>query len=50
MQYKGLYKGLSINSCSMDVSAIKNTLSKQKIRSKIPTISAVQDFSTERHP
>ena len=34
----------------MDVSAIKNTLSKEQIRSKIPTISALQVFSTELHP
>ena len=47
---KRLYKGLSINSCSVDVSAIKNTSSKQQIRSKIPTVSAVQVFSTELHP
>ena len=37
------------NSCSVDVSVIKNTSSKQ-IRSKIPTISAVQVFNTELHP
>ena len=41
---KRLYKGLSVNSCSMDVSAIKNNSSKQQIRSKIPTISEVQVF------
>ena len=47
---KCLYKGLSINSCSVDVSATKNTSSKQQIRSKIPTVSAVQVFSTELRP
>ena len=46
---KHAYKGLSINSCSVDVTAIKNTWSKQIICSKIPTISAVQVFSTELH-
>ena len=44
---KGLYKGLSINSCSLNVSAIKITLSKQQFRSKISTISVAQVFSTE---
>ena len=34
----------------MDVSAIKNTSSKQQIRSKISTISAVQVFGTKLHP
>ena len=43
-----LYKCLSINSCS--VNAIKSTPSKQQIRSKIPTISAQQVFSTELNP
>ena len=37
---KRLYKGLSINSCSVDVKAIKNTSSIQQIRSKIPATSA----------
>ena len=46
---KRLYKGLSINNCSVDVSAIKNTSLKQQIHSKIPAISAVQVFSTELH-
>ena len=32
------------------LSAIENTSSKQQIRSKIPTISAVQAFRTELHP
>ena len=48
---KHLYKGLSINSCSVNVSAIKNALSKhQQICSKIPTISAVHVFNPELHP
>ena len=47
---KRLYKDLSTNSCSVDVSAIKNTSSKQQICSQIPTISGVQVFSTELHP
>ena len=38
-----------INSCSVDVSAIKNTSLIQQIRLKTPTISAVQVFSTELH-
>ena len=32
-------EGLSINSCSVDVSAIKNALLKQRIYSKIPRSS-----------
>ena len=35
--------------CSVDVSAIKNTSSKQQISSKVPTISAVQVVSAELH-
>ena len=50
MQETSIYKGLSINSCSADVSVIKYTSSKKQIRSKIPTIIAVQVFSTELHP
>ena len=34
----------------MGVSATKNTSSKQQVRSKIPTINAVQVFSPELHP
>ena len=43
---KHLYQGLSINSCSVDISAIKNALMKhQQIYSKIPTVSAVPGTS-----
>ena len=38
---KKRYKGFSINSCFVDVSAIKNTSSKQQIRLKLPTTNAV---------
>ena len=38
---KKRYKGFSINSCFVDVSAITNTSSKQQIRLKLPTTSAV---------
>ena len=48
--YKKCYKSLSINSCSVDVSAIKNDLLKQQIYSKIPTVGAVQFFNLELHP
>ena len=48
---KKCYKGLSINSCSVDVSAIKNALLKHyQIYSKIPTVGAAQVFSLELHP
>ena len=42
-------KGLSVNSCFVDVGAIRNTSLKQ-VRSKIPTASAVEVVSTELHP
>ena len=42
-----LYNCICINNCSVDVIAIKNTSSIQQIRSKIPTVSVVQVFSTE---
>ena len=38
------------NSCSVDVSAIKNTLLKLQILSKTATKSAVHVISTELHP
>ena len=44
------YIGLSINSCCVDVSAIKNALLKQQIYSKIPTVGAGQVFNLELHP
>ena len=48
---KKCYKGLSINSCSVDVSAIKNALLKHyQIYSKIPTVGAVQVLRLELHP
>ena len=48
---KHFYQGLSINSCSVDVRAIKNALLKhQQIYSKILTVGAVQVFSLELHP
>ena len=34
---KHLYQGLSISSCSVDVSTIKNALLKLQIYSKMPT-------------
>ena len=47
---KHLYRGLYINSCSLDVSAIKNALLKHlQIYSKILTVGAVQVFSLEIH-
>ena len=40
-----------MNTCSLDVSAIKNPLLKQlQIYSKIPTVGGVQVFSLEIHP
>ena len=55
LRRKHLYKGLAMNNCSVDVSAIKNIQNQQKylkqqIRLKIPTISALQVFSLELHP
>ena len=48
---KKCYKGLSINSCFVDVNAIKNALLKhQQIYSKIPTVGAVQVLRLELHP
>ena len=48
---KKCYKGLSINSCFVDVNAIKNALLKhQQIYSKIPTLGAVQVLRLELHP
>ena len=44
---KHLYQGLSISSCSVDVSTIKNALLKPQIHSKIPTVGAVPVFSLE---
>ena len=45
-----LYRGLYINSCSVDVSAIKNALLKYlQIYSKIPSVCPVQVFSLEIH-
>ena len=44
---KHLYQGLSISSCSVDVSTIKNALLKLQIHSKIPTVGAVPVFSLE---
>ena len=44
---KHLYQGLSISSCSVDVSIIKNDLLKMQIYSKIPTVGAVQVLSLE---
>ena len=47
---KHLYQGLSINSYSVDVNAIKNALLKhQQIYSKIPRVGAVQVFTLELH-
>ena len=39
--HKNLFEGLSKNSCSMDLSDIKNNLLKQQIHLKITTVSAV---------
>ena len=48
---KHLYQGLYINSCSLDVSAIKNALLKHlQIYSRIPTAGEAQVFSLEVHP
>ena len=48
---KHLYRDLYINSCSLDVSAIKNALLKHlQIYSRIPTVGAVQVFSLEIDP
>ena len=49
---KCVQKGLCINSiwCLVHVTAIKNTSSKQQIRSKTATISALQVFIAEIHP
>ena len=45
-----LYRGLYVNSCSVDVSAIKNALLKHlQIYSKIPSVGPVQIFSLEIH-
>ena len=44
---KHLYQGLSISSCSVDVSIIKNDLLKMQIYSKIPTVGVVQVLSLE---
>ena len=47
---KRLYQGLSINSYSVDVRAIKNASMKHwQIYSKIPTVGAVQVFTLEVH-
>ena len=49
--YKKCYKSLSINSCSVDVSAIKNALLKhQEIYSKIPAVDVVHIVILELHP
>ena len=51
LRKKHLYRGLYINSCSVDVSVIKNGLLKHlQIYWKIPAVSAVQVFSLEIHP
>ena len=48
---KHLYRDLYINSCSLDVSAIKNALLKHlQIYSRIPIVGAVQFFGMEIHP
>ena len=48
---KHLYQGLSLNSWSVDVGAIKNALLKhQQIYLKIPTVGGVQVFTLELHP
>ena len=48
---KLLYRCLYMNTCSLDVSAIKNPLLKQlQIYSKIATVGGVQVFSLEIHP